>query len=186
MYIQILKAFIVLKVIWGSGLYMKRIKVINEPTELVPMLRAVDTAVKRQVFLEVSNGWVTAKQIEEKYGDEGREALSFFEKMKLVESMWQSTDDKSQEKAYHSYYMSFHINTSCPVTEISDILAIAVMSNKEFDKIELAIYELVGGEGMFAGDVSEKQNISPTMLKALVKRSTRLEYRGHRVERIDD
>lgn len=165
---------------------MKRIKVINEPTELVPMLRAVDTTVKRQVFLEVSNGWRTANQIEEKYGAEGKEALAFFEKMKLVESMWQSTDDKSQEKAYHTYYMSFHINTSCPVTEISDILAIAVMSNKEFDNLESQIVELIGSEGMFAGDVSEKQNISPTMLKALVKRSIRLEYRGHRVERIQE
>jgi predicted DNA-binding ArsR family transcriptional regulator len=165
---------------------MKRIKVINGPTELVPMLRAVDTPVKRQVFMEVSNGWVTAKQIEDKFVQEGKEALAFFEKMKLVESMWQSTDDKSQEKAYHSYYMSFHINTSCPVTEISDILAIAVMSNKEFDSVEKEIFELIGNEGMFAGDVSEKQNISPTMLKALVKRSTKLEYRGHRVERIDE
>ncbi|UCE08042.1 MAG: ArsR family transcriptional regulator [bacterium] len=165
---------------------MKRIKVINEPTELVPMLRAVDTSVKRQVFLEVSNGWCTAKQIEEKYGEEGKEALAFFEKMKLVESMWQSTGERSQEKAYHTYYMSFHINTSCPVTEISDILAIAVMSNKEFDNLEKEIYELIGEEGMFAGDVSEKQSISPIMLKSVVKRSTKLEYRGHRVERIKD
>jgi len=165
---------------------MKRIKVINEPTELVPMLRAVDTPVKRQVFMEVSNGWVTAKQIEDKFGQEGKDALAFFEKMKLVESMWQSADDKSQEKAYHTYYMSFHINTSCPVTEISDILAIAVMSNKEFDVLEKEIHELIGDEGMFEGDVSEKQKISPTMLKAMVKRSTRLEYRGHRVERIED
>jgi predicted DNA-binding ArsR family transcriptional regulator len=165
---------------------MKRIKVINEPTELVPMLRAVDTTVKRQVFLEVSNGWCTSKQIEEKFGEEGKEALAFFEKMKLVESMWQSTGDRSQEKAYHTYYMSFHINTSCPVTEISDILAIAVMSNKEFDTLENEILELIGDEGMFAGDVSEKQKISPIMLKSIVKRSTLLEYRGHRVEKIKE
>ena len=136
--------------------------------------------------MEVSNGWCTAKQIEEKFGAEGKEALAFFEKMKLVESMWQSTDDKSQEKAYHTYYMSFHINTSCPVTEISDILAIAVLSNPDFDKLEAEIYELIGEEGMFAGDVSEKQKISPIMLKSMVKRSTRLEYRGHRVERIKE
>jgi predicted DNA-binding ArsR family transcriptional regulator len=136
--------------------------------------------------MEVSNGWCTAKQIEDKYGQEGKDALAFFEKMKLVESMWQSTDDKSQEKAYHTYYMSFHINTSCPVTEISDILAIAVMSNKEFSVMEAEIFEMIGEEGMFAGDVSEKQKISPTMLKSMVKRSTKLEYRGHRVERIKE
>jgi predicted DNA-binding ArsR family transcriptional regulator len=162
---------------------MKRIKVINEPTELVPILRAVDTKVKRDVFKEVSQDWCTLKAIEEKYGEEGKEALMFFEKMKLVETKWESGEAGS-EKAYHSYYMSFHINTSCPVLEISDVLAVAVMSKKEFDKYEKKILGLIGNEGKFAGDIAEELGLTPTMLKALVKRSAVLEYRGHRVEKL--
>ncbi len=161
---------------------MKRIKVINEPTEIVPMLRALDTKVKRDVFNEVSNEWCTLKQIEDKYGKDGVDALMFFEKMKLVETMWQTTENNQQEKAYHTYYMSFHINTSCPIHEISEILSVAVMPDKEFEKVEKNIMKLIGPEGMFAGDVSEQQNLSMTMLKSLVKRSVKLEYRGHRVE----
>lgn len=162
---------------------MRRIKVINEPTELVPMLRALDTVVKRQVFQEVTNGWNTAEQIEDKYGEEGKDALLFFEKMKLVETMWQSREDNTQEKAYHTYYISFYINTSAPVTEISDILAAAVMDDKEFNKLETKIIKLVGEDGMFIGDISEQEDLSATFLKALVKRSTKLEYRGHRIEK---
>jgi predicted DNA-binding ArsR family transcriptional regulator len=162
---------------------MRRIKVINEPTELVPMLRALDTPIKRQVFQEVTNGWNTAEQIEEKFGEEGKDALLFFEKMKLVETMWQSREDNTQEKAYHTYYISFYINTSAPVTEISDILAAAVMDDKEFDKLEKKIFKLVGDDGMFIGDISEQEELSSTFLKALVKRSTKLEYRGHRIEK---
>ncbi len=161
---------------------MKRIKVINEPTEIVPMLRALDTQIKREVFNEVSNEWRTIKQIEDKFGKDGVEALKFFEKMKLVETMWQTTEDNKQEKAYHSYYMSFHINTSCPVHEISEILSVAVMPEKEFQKVEKGIIDLIGDDGMFAGDVSEQRKLSMTMLKSLVKRSVKLEYRGHRVE----
>jgi predicted DNA-binding ArsR family transcriptional regulator len=160
---------------------MKRIKVINEPTELVSILRAVDTKVKREVFKEVSQDWCTIKAIEDKYGEEGKEALMFFEKMKLVETKWES-GEKGSEKAYHSYYMSFHINTSCPVIEISDVLAVAVMQKKEFDKYEKKIKKLVGEDGKFAGDIAEELGISPTMLKSIVKRSSVLEYRGHRVE----
>jgi predicted DNA-binding ArsR family transcriptional regulator len=162
---------------------MRRIKVINEPTELVPMLRALDTPIKRQVFQEVTNGWNTAEQIEEKFGEEGKDALLFFEKMKLVETMWQSREDNTQEKAYHTYYISFYINTSAPVTEISDILAAAVMDDKEFNKLENKIFKLVGDDGMFIGDISEQEELSSTFLKALVKRSTKLEYRGHRIEK---
>jgi len=165
---------------------MRRIKVINEPTELVPMLRALDTTVKRQVFQEVTNDWNTAEQIEEKYGEEGKDALLFFEKMKLVETMWQSREDNTQEKAYHTYYISFYINTSAPVTEISDILAAAVMDDKEFNKLETKIFKLVGEDGMFIGDISEQEDLSSTFLKALVKRSTKLEYRGHRIEKSKD
>jgi predicted DNA-binding ArsR family transcriptional regulator len=161
---------------------MKRIKVINEPTELVPMLRALDSPIKRDVFNAVSKDWCTLKDIEDAYGDEGKDALEFFEKMKLVETMWQTTDDNTQEKAYHSYYMSFHINTSCPVQEISEILAVAVMPEKEFGKLEKSIIEMIGDDGMFAGDVSEQKELTMTMLKSLVKRSFKLEYRGHRVE----
>jgi predicted DNA-binding ArsR family transcriptional regulator len=161
---------------------MKRIKVINEPTELVPMLRALDSPVKRDVFNAVSKDWCTLKDIEDTYGDEGKDALEFFEKMKLVETMWQTTDDNTQEKAYHSYYMSFHINTSCPVQEISEILAVAVMPEKEFEKLENSIIKMIGDDGMFAGDVSEQKELTMTMLKSLVKRSFKLEYRGHRVE----
>jgi predicted DNA-binding ArsR family transcriptional regulator len=162
---------------------LRRIKIINEPTELVPMLRAVDTPVKREVLKEVTRKWCTAREIEEKYGKEGKEALLFFEKMKLVETMWQTMDNNMQEKTYHTYYMSFHINTSCPITEISDVLSIAVMSNEDFAKLEDEIYQMVGEKGMFAGDITERKNMSSTMLKSVVKRSAKLEYRGHRVER---
>ncbi len=161
---------------------MKRIKVINEPTDLVTMLRALDTPVKRDVFNAVANEWITLASIQDKFGKEGVAALAFFEKMKLVESMWQTTEDNRQEKAFHSYYMSFHINTSCPVQEISEILSVAVMTDKDFNKMEKSIIDLIGEQGMFAGDVSEQKELSITMLKSLVKRSILLDYRGHRVE----
>ena len=162
---------------------MKRIKVINDPTELVPILRAVDSKVKREVFREVSEDWRTIKEIEEKYGKEGKEALQFFEKMKLVETKWVSTQSGS-EKAYHTYYMSFHINTTCTVREISEVLSVAVMPDKEFAALEKKILVLVGDTGRFAGDISEQFGMSPIELKGLIKRSVKMEYRGHRIEKI--
>jgi len=161
---------------------MSRIKVVSEPAELVPMFRAVDTRVKREVLKKVTLEWHTAREIEKLFGPEGREALLFFEKMKLVETRWQSTGAEP-EKAYHTYYTSFHINASWPVYEISDVLAAAVMEEKEFQRLETKIYDLVGDTGRFAGDIAEALGLTSTMLKSLVKRSARLDYRGHRVER---
>lgn len=165
---------------------MNKIKVINEPSELVPMLRAVDTPVKRDVLKEVTMEWKTLKDIEEKYGAEGKEALKFFEKMKLVETRWQPSGGNRPEKAYHTYYNSFHINASWPVYEISDVLSVAMMPEDDFAEIEKNIWDQVGKEGKFAGDVAEALGLTSTMLKSLVKRSVKLDYRGHRLERVKE
>lgn len=162
---------------------MNRIKVVSEAAELVPILRAIDSEVKREVFKEVTENWCTEKEIENKYGEPGLEALKFFEKMNLVETKWQSSESEP-EKAYHGFYSSFHIDASSTIHEISDVLAAAVMDDGEYDKLENKIYKFVGEEGKFVGDVAEKMKVTQTMLAGLVKRSARLEYRGHRIERL--
>ena len=161
---------------------MNKIKVINEPSELVPVLRSVDTPVKREVLKEVTLEWRTLGQIEEKFGPEGRDALIFFEKMKLVETRWLSVDGNYPEKSYHSYYTSFSINAQWPVYEISDVLAAAMMDNDEFTEIENKILTELGKTGRFSGDVAETLNLTSTMLKSLVRRSVKMDYRGHRIE----
>ena len=60
------------------------------------------------------------------------------------------------------------------------------MPEKEFLKIEKQINDLVGPTGKFAGDVAEVLGATFTMLKSLVKRSTKLDYRGHRIERMKE
>ena len=161
---------------------MNRIKVINEPSELVPLLRSVDTPVKRDVLKEVTLEWRTAEEIEKKFGPEGKDAIIFFEKMKLVESRWLSTNGNYPEKSFHTYYTSFHINAQWPVYEISDVLAAAMMSEDEYAEIEKKILDEVGTEGRFSGDVAEALGMTSTMLKSLVRRSVKMDFRGHRIE----
>lgn len=166
--------------------FMNKIKVINEPSELVPMLRSVDTPIKREILKEVTLEWRTVGEIEEKYGQEGKDALVFFEKMKLVETRWLSTDGSYPEKSYHSYYTSFSINSQWPVYEISDVLAAAMMSNEEYTVLEEKILAELGSAGRFSGDVAEAMGLTSTMLKSLVRRSVRMDYRGHRIEPIKE
>jgi predicted DNA-binding ArsR family transcriptional regulator len=58
-----------------------------------------------------------------------------------------------------------------------------MMPPKEYGKLEERIYEAVGADGRFFSDVAEELGMSPTRLKGIVKRSEKLEYRGHRIER---
>ena len=162
---------------------MTRVKVINEPTEIVPLLLAVNTPIKRRIFNELMSDWCTEDNIISKYGEQGREALRFFEKHKLVETLWQPGEGNNQEKAYRAYYNNIHINVACTMKELSLALRIAIMDDEDFKGIEDEIYKIVSKEGMYTGDVLEAMKISSIELKSLIRRSTRLEHRGHRIDR---
>ncbi len=159
---------------------MARIKVIKDVTDFVPILRAVSTETKKEIFTELAEEWKTSDEVEEKYGEEGLEALKLFEKMKLVETRWQHTD-RETKKAYHTYYSSVHIDASVPVGEISEVLYAAMLSDEEFTNIEEKILKQVKKGENFAKDISEMLEVSPLTLKSMVKRSVRLDYRGHRI-----
>ena len=150
------------------------------------MLRSVDTVVKRDVLKEVTLEWRTADEIEQTFGQEGREAIIFFEKMKLVETRWLSKNGGYPEKSYHTYYTSFSINAQWPVYEISDVLTAAMMGDEEYAEVESKILAEVGKDGRFSGDVAEALGLTSTMLKSLVRRSVKMDYRGHRIELIHE
>ena len=163
---------------------MNRIKVINEPSELVPMLRSVDSTIKRDVLKASTLEWRTADESAQKFGPDGRDATIFFATMKRVETPRLSKDGGYPEKSYHTYYTSFSINAQWPVYEISDVLTAAMMSDEEYAQIEEKILAEVGKDGRFSGDVAEALGLSSTMLKSLVRRSVKMDYRGHRIEPI--
>lgn len=163
---------------------MHRIKVVNDISELVPILRAVDTPVKLRLVQRLADSWLTAEDVRREFGAEGTKALTFFEKLKLIDTRWVAREGRrTPDKSYHFYYSTININTTAPLQEVSEILAIASMSSKEYEKLERRIFEAVGEAGRFFSDVAEELGMSPTRLKGLVKRSDKLEYRGHRIER---
>ncbi len=162
---------------------MSRVKVIKDVTELVPILRAVSTNVKKNVYTDLAEGWQTEEDIEDKYGDEGIKTLQIFDNMDLVETRWQHTG-RETKKAYHTYYSDVHIDASVPIEEISDVLYAAMLDDDEFEELEEQILESVKEGETFANDISKKIETSGTTLKALVKRSVKLNYKGHRIEEI--
>jgi predicted DNA-binding ArsR family transcriptional regulator len=163
---------------------MHRIKVVNDVSELVPILRAVDSPVKLKLVQRLGEAWLTEADVEKEFGKEGIKALQFFEKLKLIDTRWVAREGRRQpDKSYHFYYSTINISTSAPLAEVSEILSIASMSDKEYAKLEKHIYDAVGDTGRFFSDVAEELEMSPTRLKGLVRRSDKLEYRGHRIER---
>ncbi len=161
-----------------------RIKVVNDVSDLVPILRAVDSPVKLKLVQRLGESWLTLDDVVNEFGKEGEKALAFFEKLRLIDTRWVAREGRKQpDKSYHFYYSTINISTTSPLQEISEVLAIAMMPLKEYSRLEERIFEAVGPDGRFFSDVAEELGMSPTRLKGIVKRSEKLEYRGHRIER---
>ena len=170
--------------VMSTSATMHRIKVVNDVSDLVSILRAVDSPLKLRLVQRLGENWLTGEDVEREFGKEGIKALVFFEKLRLIDTRWVAREGRKQpDKSYHFYYSTININTTSPLAEVSEILAIAMMSPKEYAKLEQKIHDAVGPEGRFFSDVAEELGMSPTRLKGLVKRSDKLEYRGHRIER---
>ena len=159
---------------------MKRVKLINDPAELVSLFIAVDSKDRREVMTLLSEGWTMISELVSKFGESAMDCITYFEKFKLVESRWEVNSDSGRpEKAYRTFYNAFQISTSLTFEETQDLLTVVLMSEKEFGKLENKIVEMIGSEGVFANDVSRKLEISSLTLKGLVKRTVKFDFKGH-------
>ena len=68
---------------------MKRVKLINDPAELVALFRAVDSEVRRNVLSTLAEGWTMISELNEKFGDEANDIIVYYEKFKFIESRWE-------------------------------------------------------------------------------------------------
>ncbi len=161
---------------------MMQAKLINDITDLVWLMRAFDSETKRNVFEEVCQDWKLLEEIEKEYGGEGKNALKFFEKVKLVETRWRMEEGKAR-KEYHAFYSSFHIKVISSVDMLRDVFSIALMGEEDFSKLEKKICKIIG-EGELSREVERQLSLSPVQMKCIVKRSTELEYKGMKIERI--
>ena len=165
---------------------MKQAKLINDVTDLSWLSRAFDKDVKGKVFNEVLEDWVTMENINQKYGEEGKKSLIFFEKVKLVETRWTMSENGKAKKEYHAFYSAFHLNVMTSIDMIRDVFSIVLMGENDFKKTEERIYDLVTDEGELSREVERDLNFTPVQMRCIVKRSHKLEYRGMKIERFKE
>jgi predicted DNA-binding ArsR family transcriptional regulator len=161
---------------------MAQAKLINDITDLVWLMRAFDSDIKRKVFEKVCEDWTVMEDVEEEFGEEGVASLTFFEKVKLVETRW-GMDDGAAKKEYHAFYSSFHIKVISSVDMLQDVFSIALMDEASFQDLVEKVYDVVGN-GELGREIERQFDLSSIQMKCIVKRSARLEYQGMKIKQI--
>ncbi|MEM0157883.1 MAG: ArsR family transcriptional regulator [Thermoplasmataceae archaeon] len=164
---------------------VSRIKVVNDVGELVSIFHAADSDIKRRLLLDLSTSWITMPTIEQKFGIEGKRALLYLDKIKLIESQW-ITGDNGPEKAYHTYYTSVQINLVGSMTELADIVYATTLTDHQLSDYESKITKMITSpDGVFIGDVAEALDVSQTLLRGIIKRSNILQIKGFKIVSVD-
>ncbi|MGC8662793.1 MAG: ArsR family transcriptional regulator [Thermoplasmata archaeon] len=165
---------------------MSKIKGINDVSDMIGIFHTSDTEIKKNIFLDLIKGWMTEEELSKKYGEEGKRALFYLEKIKLVESQWITYDNGQRTKSYRAYYDTVQINITVPIIELPDIIYIATMNDREIKKYEEKILKIMGDQkSVFIGDVQTALNVSLTFLKGIIKRSSILDIKGHNIEKVE-
>ena len=161
---------------------MKRVKLINDPAELVALFRAIDSDERRNVLSTLAEGWTMISTLVEKFGEGAHDAINYFEKFKLVESRWEVNSETGRpEKGYRTFYNAFQISTSLSFDEAQELRTVVLMTEKKFKNLESKIVEMIGSEGTFANDVARDLEITSLTLKGLVRRSVKFDFKGHNI-----
>jgi len=161
----------------------KRTRIINEPSDLVPLLRAFGSDAHKKVFDALQTDWKTEEDLEKEVGFNVHESLDILKKSGLVESKWRMPQPgKKPEKEYHSSYSRVTVNFQCSVEDLSDLIMITFKSDSEIRSyLEIIEKEVIGGNQSMNG-LQRVVDKSIMFIRGVAKRSPVLAVKGQRIE----
>lgn len=165
----------------------KRTRIINEPSDLVPLLRAFGSDSHKRVFDCLQKDWKTEQEIEKEVGFKVEDGLNVLKKSGLVESKWRMPEPgKKPEKEYHSSYSRVHVNFQCSVEDLSDLIMITFKNDSELrNYLEVIEKEVIGGNQSMNG-LQRVVDKSIMFIRGVARRSPILTVKGQRIELVGE
>lgn len=163
----------------------KRTRIINDPSDLVPLLLAFGSEVHKRVFEELCEEWRTEAELAEIMSDERgvHRSLELLKKSGLVETKWKMPKPgESPEKEYHSSYSRVQANFVCPLEDLSELIYLTSMSDDELREKTERIQRLVANGNTSLTNLSRELNLSQAFIRGAAKRAEGLAVRGQRIE----
>lgn len=167
----------------------KRTRIINDPSDLVPLLQAFGSEVHKKIFDELCKDWRTEKELVEMIGDAksvGR-SVDLLRKSGLVETKWRvPKPGMTPEKEYHSTYSRVQANFWASMEDMSELIRLTFMSEEELRGVtENLIKQVVAGNTSLS-NLSRELGYSQIFIRGVAKRAQGLNVRGQRVELSED
>jgi len=161
----------------------KRTRIINEPSDIVPLLRAFGSDTHKKVFDCLQNGWKTEEELEKDVGFKPKDSLDNLKKSGFVESKWRMPQPgKTPEKEYHSSYSKVQVNFQCTVEDLSDLIMVTFKNDNELKSyLDVIEREVKSGNQSMVG-LQRVVDKSVMFIRGVARRSAILSVKGQRIE----
>ncbi|NYT02353.1 MAG: ArsR family transcriptional regulator [Methanosarcinales archaeon] len=163
----------------------KRTRIINDPSDLVPLLQAFGSEGHKKVFDELCKEWKTEQELAELIGDGSGVARSIdlLRKSGLVETKWRVPEPgKPPAKEYHSTYSRVQANFLSTMEDLSELIRLTFMSEEELRTVTENLKKQVTEGNTSLSNLSRELGYSQIFVKGVAKRAEGLTVRGQRVE----
>ena len=163
----------------------KRTRIINDPSDLVPLLQAFGSNVHKKIFDELSRDWHTERELTLLVGDEAsvHRSVALLRKSGLVETKWRVPEPGlSPEKEYHSTYSRIQANFGATMEDLSELISLTFMSDEELRVVIEKLQKMVEGGNSSLSNLSRELGLSQIFIRGVAKRAEGLAVRGQRIE----
>ncbi|HOT07571.1 MAG: ArsR transcriptional regulator [Methanosaeta sp. PtaB.Bin039] len=167
----------------------KRTRIINDPSDLVPLLQAFGSEVHKKVFDELCKDWRTEAELAELIGDDQMvsRSVDMLRKSGLVETKWRVPQPgQSPEKEYHSTYSRVQANFWATMEDLSELIRLTFMSEEDLRGITASLRKQVEAGNTSLSNLSRELGLSQVFIRGVAKRAHGLNVRGQRVELSED
>jgi len=161
----------------------KRTRIINDPSDLVPLLRTFGSDTHKKVFDHLLVDWYTDEELKEMLNFEVGESLTILKKSGLIESKWRMPEPgKKPTKEFHTSYSKIQVNFQCSIEDLADLLMITFTCDDDIrNMMEQIETEVVNGNQSMTG-LSRAVGTTPLYLRGIARRSNKLLVKGQRIE----
>jgi predicted DNA-binding ArsR family transcriptional regulator len=163
------------------------IKILNDPVELVPLLITFNNTHYKKIYELLNKNWLTEDELcSHTDGPVVSECLAILKKGNLIEEQWRMPQPGEKPlKEYRTTYSKFRANFQCSMSDIGDLLHIAISNDANLRTIVDSVEQEIAAGTTSIGDISRKYGISPTFIKGLAKRITNLDVKGQGMVLLD-
>ncbi len=167
---------------------VKRAKLVNDVVELIPIFHLLSTETYRKVYSALLEGWYTIPELQEMFGEGYEKALKILKHAGMLEAKWRMPSDPGgkPEKEYHVSYTHVSANFYISLRDLNKVLEVVFMSDDELEEYVEKIVEEIKAGRTSVTYITKDLNLDPLFLRAIAKRSLKLNLKGQLIELAND